>query len=72
MQGMWDKENKWKCVLQENMALLSCNLPGNTAMAIKEFLTKYSIPVLPQPPCSPDLAPPHLFLSIQSIKETHI
>ena len=33
------------------------NAPTHTALSIREFLAKKSIPVLPHPPYSPDLAP---------------
>jgi hypothetical protein len=32
------------------------------ALSIREFLTKHSIPVVPQPPYSPDLAHCNFFL----------
>jgi histone-lysine N-methyltransferase SETMAR len=33
------------------------NAPAHTALSIREFLVKKNIPVLPQPPYSPELAP---------------
>ena len=38
------------------------NAPCHTAVFINEFLTEKSIPVVPQPPCSPDLSPCDFFL----------
>ena len=38
------------------------NAPAHTALAIREFLAKKKIPVLPQPPYSPDLAPCDFYL----------
>ena len=38
------------------------NAPAHTALSIREFLAKKSIPVLPHPPYSPDLAPCDFYL----------
>lgn len=38
------------------------NAPCHTAVSINEFLTEKSIPVVPQPPYSPDLSPCDFFL----------
>jgi histone-lysine N-methyltransferase SETMAR len=38
------------------------NVPCYVALSIREFLAKHSIPVVPHPPYSPDLAPCDFFL----------
>jgi transposase len=38
------------------------NAPCHTALSVREFLAKNSIPVVPHPPYSPDLAPCNFFL----------
>jgi len=38
------------------------NAPCHTAISVNEFLTKKGIPVVPQPPYSPDLSPLDFFL----------
>ena len=38
------------------------NTPAHTALSIREFLAKKSIPGLPHPPYSPDLAPCDFYL----------
>lgn len=38
------------------------NAPAHRAFSITEFLTKFQIPVLPQPPYSPDIAPADFYL----------
>jgi transposase len=38
------------------------NAPCHTALSVREFLAKHSIPVVPHPPYSPDLAPCDFFL----------
>ena len=38
------------------------NIPCHTAVSINEFLAEKSIPVVPQPPYSPDLSPCDFFL----------
>jgi hypothetical protein len=38
------------------------NAPCHTALSFREFLAKHSIPVVPHPPYSPDLAPCNFFL----------
>jgi len=38
------------------------NAPCNTAISINEFLVEKSIPIVPQPPYSPDLSPCDFFL----------
>jgi hypothetical protein len=43
--------------IADNWVLHHHNAPAHTALSIWEFLTKKNIPVLPQPPYSPDLAP---------------
>jgi len=40
----------------------AANAPDHTALSIREFLAKKNIPVLPHPPCGPDLAPCNLCL----------
>jgi len=42
--------------------MLHHNTPCHTAVSINEFLAEKSIPVVPQPPYSPDLSPCDLFL----------
>jgi histone-lysine N-methyltransferase SETMAR len=38
------------------------NTPCHAALSVREFLAKHSIPVVPHPPYSPDLAPCDFFL----------
>lgn len=38
------------------------NAPSHASLMVKEFLAKSAVPVLPQPPYSPDLAPADFFL----------
>jgi transposase len=38
------------------------NVPARTALSIRQFLAKHSIPTLPQPSYSPELSPPDFFL----------
>ena len=38
------------------------NAPAHVPLLIREFLTKHQTTVVPQPPCSPDLAPADFFL----------
>ena len=38
------------------------NAPAHTSLMVSKFLKKHSIPVLPQPPYSPDLAPCDFYL----------
>lgn len=38
------------------------NAPAHTAFLVNSYLTKAGIPTLPQPPYSPDVAPPDFFL----------
>jgi transposase len=40
------------------------NVPAQTALSIRQFLTKHSIPTLPQPSYSPDLSPLDFFFSL--------
>ena len=42
------------------------NTPCHTAISVNEFFTKKGIPVVPQPPYSPDLSPCDFFLSQNS------
>ena len=51
-----------KRVQRVRMDIADDNLPAHTALAIREFLTKKKIPVLPQPLYSPDLAPCDFYL----------
>jgi hypothetical protein len=44
-------------------------VPTHTALPIRKFLAKYSIPTLPQPHYSPDLYPPDFFL-LPQLKNT--
>jgi len=41
----------------DNSMLLHDNAPCHTAISVIEFLAKKGIPVVPQPPYSPDLSP---------------
>lgn len=45
-----------------NWLLHHDNAPPHTALVIREFLTKHSTTVMPQPPYSPDMAPCDFFL----------
>ena len=48
--------------IADDWVLQHDNTPDNTALSIREFLAKKSIPVLPHPPYSPDLAPCDFYL----------
>jgi hypothetical protein len=45
------------------------NAPCLAALSVREFLAKHSIPVVPHPPYSPDLAPCDFFL-VPRLKST--
>jgi len=38
------------------------NAPSHLLFLVRDFLAKHATTVLPQPPCSPDLAPADFFL----------
>jgi [histone H3]-lysine36 N-dimethyltransferase SETMAR len=38
------------------------NAPAHSALSIVEYLAKHNVPLVPQPPYSPDLSPPDFFL----------
>jgi hypothetical protein len=38
------------------------DVPSHASLLVREFLAKQTVATLPQPPCSPDLAPPDFFL----------
>jgi transposase len=40
----------------------ACCAPAHASLLIRSYLAKHLISVVPQPPCSPDLAPAHFFL----------
>lgn len=48
--------------IKDNWMLHHDNAPCHTAFSITEFLTRKNIPVVPQPPYSPDLSPCDFFL----------
>ena len=48
--------------IADNWVLHHHNAPAHTALAVREFLAKKNIPVLPHPPYSPDLAPCDFYL----------
>ena len=48
--------------IADNWVLQHDNVPAQTELAIREFLAKKNIPVLPRPPYSPDLAPCDLYV----------
>jgi hypothetical protein len=52
------RPQKWK----NDWALHHDNVPSHTAMAVQQFLAKNNIPIVPHPPCSPDLAPSDFWL----------
>uniref|UniRef100_A0A8B9ZR44 Transposase n=1 Tax=Anas zonorhyncha TaxID=75864 RepID=A0A8B9ZR44_9AVES len=45
-----------------NWQLHHDNVPGHTAFHVEEYLAQHKVATLPQPPYSPDLAPPDFFL----------
>jgi hypothetical protein len=45
------------------------NVPCHAALSVREFLAKHSIPMVPHPPYSPDLAPCDFFLFLR-VKST--
>lgn len=55
--------------IKDNWMLHHDNAPCHTALSITEFLTRKNIPVVPQPPYSPDLSPCDYFL-FPKLKET--
>jgi len=61
-----ERLRKWVQRVQTDIAddwvLHHDNTPAHTALSIREFLAKKSIPVLPHPPYSPDLAPSDFYL----------
>jgi histone-lysine N-methyltransferase SETMAR len=52
---------KWHHKWSSGTWLLHYNAPCHTALNVREFLAKHSIPVVPHPPYSPDLAPCDFF-----------
>ena len=48
--------------IADNWMLHQDNAPCHTAISVIEFLAKKGIPVVPQPPYSPDLSPCDFFL----------
>lgn len=53
---------KWSRTRLRNMVLHHDNAPAHTSAQTTTFLATSSIPLLPQPPYSPDLAPADFFL----------
>jgi len=53
------RPEKWH---SSNWILHHDNAPARRAVTTNEFLVKHNIPLLPQPPYSPDLAPYDFFL----------
>ena len=49
--------------IADNWMLHHDNAPCHTAISVIEFLAKKGIPVVPQPPYSPDLSPCDFFFS---------
>jgi len=49
--------------IADNWMLQHDNAPCHTAISVIEFLAKKGIPVVPQPPYSPDLSPCDFFFS---------
>jgi transposase len=51
-------------ILMQNLGMrrVSAKLVPHAALSVREFLAKHSIPVVPHPPYSPDLAPCDFFL----------
>ena len=50
------------------------NAPAYTLILVREFLARNKTVIMPQPPCSPDLAPAALFLFLKlktSMKTKH-
>jgi hypothetical protein len=39
------------------IGMLGAKAPSHTSLVVQQFLAEKSIPVITQPPCSPDLAP---------------
>ena len=57
-----DAEEKACIVERREFVVHHDNAPAHRAFSIVEFLTKFKIPVLPQPPYSPDIAPANFYL----------
>jgi hypothetical protein len=56
---------KWFSVSSQRLRTLGCCIMTtlhHAAISVNEFLTKNGIPVVPQPPFSPDLSPWDFFL----------
>jgi hypothetical protein len=62
----WKRPHKWS---SGTWLLHHDSAPCHAALRVRDFLAKRSIPVIPHPPCSPDLAPCDFFL-FPSLKST--
>ena len=51
--------------IADNWMLNHDNAPCHTAISVLEFLAKKGVPVVPQPPYSPDLSPCDFFLFLK-------
>jgi hypothetical protein len=60
LRSLWDavRRNRPEMLSAESWVLHHDSAPTNIALSIRQFLAKYSITTLPQPPYSPDLSPP--------------
>ncbi|GFS54971.1 uncharacterized protein TNIN_244131 [Trichonephila inaurata madagascariensis] len=72
----WMQFLMWKSVLMRLRERIVCvrpaianhwrlhlnNAPSHTAFRVVEYLAQRNVSTLPHPPCSPDLAPPDIFL----------
>ena len=56
LERLWKRIQQVQSDIADNWVLHHDNVPAHTALSFREFLAKKNIPVLPQPPYSPDLA----------------
>ena len=57
-----DRVKRVRKDIANNWILHHDNAPSHTALVVQEFLARNGVATLPQPPYSPDLAPPDFFL----------
>lgn len=48
--------------IKDSWKLHHDNAPSHTAFIVTDYLVRVNVPVVPQPPYSPDLSPPDFFL----------
>jgi len=58
-----DRVRRVRAELKDGWVLHHDNVPVHNCFAVTEILTRNDIATLPQPPCSPELAPSDFFCS---------